>query len=110
MADFQKTSHVDSLRCCLRKGTGEGDRLRLTNLQPITLLNTTYKIFAKALQKCLQPLMVEVIDSDQIAFLHVWFILNNILLRHELIQWAKGSHQNSIFLKVVFNKAYDRVE
>ena len=51
-----------------------------------------------------------VIDSDQIAFLHVLFILNNILLGHESIQWAKESHQNSIFLEVVSNKAYDRVD
>lgn len=28
-----------------------GDRLRLTNWRPITLLNTTYKIFIKALQR-----------------------------------------------------------
>ena len=37
-----------------------GDHSSLINWQPITLLNTTYKIFAKALQQGLQPLLVEV--------------------------------------------------
>lgn len=88
----------------------EGHRLRLTNWRPITLLNTTYKIFAKALQRRLQPLLVEVIDSGQIAFLPLWSILNNILLTHGSIQWAMESNQDSIFLKLDFSKAYDSVD
>lgn len=63
----------------------EGDHSRLTNWRPITLLNITYKIFAKALQRRLQPLLVEVIDSDQTAFLPLRFILDNILLTYESI-------------------------
>ena len=74
------------------------------------LLNTTYKIFAKALQWRLQPLLVEVIDSDQIALQPLRFILNNILLTHKSIQWAKESQQESIFLKLDFSKGYDRVD
>lgn len=61
----------------------EGDRLRLNNWLPIMLLNTIYKIFAKTLQPWLQPLLVEVIDSDQITFLPLGYILDNILLTHE---------------------------
>lgn len=86
----------------------DGDCSSLTNWRPITLLNTTYKIFAKALQQRLQPLLVEVID--QTAFLLLQFMLDNILLTHETIQWAKESHQESIYLKLDFSKAYDRVD
>ena len=86
----------------------EGDWL--TKWWPITLLNTTHKIFNKALQRRLQPLLVEVIDSDQIAFLPLRCILDNILLTHESIQWAKESRQKYIFLKLDFSIAYDRVE
>ena len=82
----------------------------LTNWWPITLLNTTYKIFAKALQRQLQPLLVEVIDSDQTAFLPLRFILDNIILTHELIQWVKELCQEFIFLKLDFSKTNDRVE
>ena len=88
----------------------EGDRPSLTNWQPITLLNTTYKILAKALQRRLQTLLVDVFDSDQTVFLPLRIILDNILLTHESIQWAKESRQESILLKFDFSKTYDRVD
>ena len=86
-----------------------GDRLSLTNWRPITILNTAYKIFAKALQRRFQPLLVEVIDSNQTTFLPLRFILDNILLTKK-IQWAKEFRQDSIFLKLDFSKAYDKVD
>ena len=69
------------------------DCSRMMNWRPITLLNTTYKIFAKVLQRRLQPLLVEVINSDQIAFFAFWLILDKILLVHKSIQWAKELHR-----------------
>ena len=83
--------------------------LKLTNWRLITILNTTYKIFVKALQRRLQPLLMEVIDNDKITCLTLRFVLDNILLRYESIQWAKESRQDSIFLKLDFSKAYDIV-
>jgi hypothetical protein len=80
------------------------DRSKLTNWQPITLLNTTHKIFAKALQRQLQPLLVEVIDNDQTAFLPLPFILENNLLTFNSIQWAKESRQESILLNLTLAK------
>jgi hypothetical protein len=59
----------------LHKG---GGRSSLNNWRPITLLNVTYKIFAKALQIRLQPVLMEVISPDQSAFLPMGFILDNI--------------------------------
>lgn len=53
---------------------------------------------------------MEVIDSDQTAFLPLRLILDNIYLTHESIQWAKELHQNLIFLKLDFSIAYDRVD
>ena len=46
----------------LHKG---GDRQALTNWRPITLLNLGYKIYAKALQLRLQPVLMEVISPNQ---------------------------------------------
>ena len=51
----------------------DGDKLKLTNWRPITLLNTTFKIYAKALQRCFQPLLVEVIDNNQMDFSPLMF-------------------------------------
>jgi exonuclease III len=91
----------------LHKG---GERKTLTNWRPITLLNLSYKIFAKALQLRLQPVLTEVISCEQSAFLPLRFILDNILLTQEMMVWAEQSRQAMLFLKLDFSKAYDMVD
>jgi hypothetical protein len=54
--------------------------LALTNWRPITLLNLSYKFFAKAIQLRLQPILMEIISCKQSVFLLLRFILDNILL------------------------------
>lgn len=87
-----------------------GVRKALTNWRPITLLNMGYKIFAKALQLRLQPVLMEVISFDQSAFLPMRFILDNLILTQETMAWAEQSNQALLFLKLDFSKAYDMVE
>jgi hypothetical protein len=70
----------------LHKG---GKKKQLFNWKPITLFNVTYKIFAKAFQMQMQPMLMETISRDQSTFLPFKFILNNILLTHKTIAWAK---------------------
>jgi hypothetical protein len=53
---------------------------------------------------------MEVISSDQSAFLPLRFILDNIFLTHETIAHAKKSNQPLVFLKLDFSKAYDRID
>jgi hypothetical protein len=78
----------EGLIVLLHKG---GPRDSLNNWRPITLLNVSYKLFAKALQKRLQPILMEVISHDQSAFLPMRFILDNIFLTYETIHYAKQS-------------------
>jgi hypothetical protein len=40
------------------------ERVALTNWRPITLLNLSYKKFAKALQLWLQPILSEIINYE----------------------------------------------
>jgi hypothetical protein len=74
------TSVTEGLISLLHKG---GGRTTLNNWRPITLLNVTYKIFAKALQIRLQPILMEFISPDQSSFLPMRFILDNIFLTGE---------------------------
>jgi hypothetical protein len=90
----------------LHKG---GDRLPLGNYRPITLLNSTYKIYAKCLQRRLKPVLAEVISPDQKAFLPKRYILDNIVIIQETLNWTKVSKQPLLLLKLDFAKAYDRV-
>jgi hypothetical protein len=87
-----------------------GTRNTLNSWRPITLLNTSYKVFAKTLQLRLQPILMEVISPDQSAFLPLRFKLDNIFLTHETIAHAKRSKQPLVSLKLDFSKAYDKVD
>jgi hypothetical protein len=87
-----------------------GGRSTLNNWSPITLLNVSYKIFAKTLQRRLQPILMEVISHDQSAFLSMRFILDNIFLTYETIYYANQSKKPLLFLKLDFSKVYDKVD
>ncbi len=52
----------------------------LDNWWPIFLINVAYKIYAKTLQLKFQPILMEVINCDQITFIPFWYILDNVLL------------------------------
>jgi hypothetical protein len=97
-------SVVQGLISLLHKG---GDRRPIGNYRPITLLNSTYKIYAKLLQCRLQPILMKVISPDQSAFLPLRYILDNIVLTQENLNWAKTSKQPLILLKLDYIKAYD---
>ena len=87
----------------------EGDAKNLNYWRPITLLTTSYKIFAKTLQRRLQPILSDVISPEQTAFPPFRFILDNIVLTQETLHWAKASRQSTVFFKLDFSKAYDKV-
>ena len=67
----------------------------------------SYKILAKALQKRLQSLLLDIIDENQMGFLPMRYILDSILVQAKIIEWSKESHQNLILFKQDFKKAYD---
>lgn len=77
---------TEGLIALLHKG---GGRNTLKNWRPIILLNVAYKIFAKALQMRLQPVLMELVSHDQSAFLSMRYILDNIFLTQETISYAK---------------------
>jgi hypothetical protein len=100
-------SITEGLIALLHKDRG---RTTLNNWRPITLLNILYKLFAKTLQKRLQPVLTEVISHDQSAFFLMRFILDNIFLTYKTIHYAKQTKQPLLFLKLNFSKAYDKVD
>lgn len=63
-----------------------GEKEDLNNWRPITLLSVTYKIFAKALQCWLQHMLMEIIDLEESAFMLQCYILDNVLLLHEILK------------------------
>ena len=101
------TSLYDQRAITLIHKSGPNDDLG--NWRPITLLNSAYKIVAKALQIRLKPLLADLISPDQTAFVPHTFILDNVFVAHETLDIARRTKQPMLFLKVDFKKAFDKV-
>lgn len=79
-------------------------------LIPITLLNVSYKILTKALARMIQLLVARIVHKEQIGFIKVIFVLDNLITTWEGLEWAWETGQKVIFLKIDFDKAYDIIE
>jgi hypothetical protein len=66
-----------------------GDKNELGNWHPILLLNVAHKIYTKALQLYLQPMLMDVINNDQFAFLPLRYTLDKVVLTHGTIDLAR---------------------
>ena len=68
-----------------------------------------YKITAKALQRRLQPLLLEVINSNKTAFLPNRHILDNVLVLHKPIAWTQELEKIWPYSSWTFKMAYDTI-
>ena len=80
------------------------------NWRPITLLNTDYKIAAKAIANRLQNVLPKLINSDQTGFLQGRFIGENIRLIDGLINHTAARNIPVLLMFLDFEKAFDSVE
>lgn len=86
------------------------DQRILGNKRPITLLNSVYKIGAKAMQRRLSPILQNIISPQQSAFLPGRNIHHNLLMVSEMLQQAQDSGEEHILMKLDVCKAFDRLE
>lgn len=82
----------------------------ITNWRPITLLNVRYKIISKATALKLRPILPLVIRLEQIGFFKGRYILDNVITVWEGMKWAQNSIQEALFIRINFEKSYDRIE
>ncbi len=90
----------------------KGDRQSadVSKWRPITLLNTVYKIYAKALSIRFLEVLPFIIHSAQTGFFKERSILGNIFTFWEAVAIAKKSNQELAILLLDFEKSYDCVE
>jgi hypothetical protein len=80
------------------------------NWQLITLLNSDYKIAAKAIANRLQNVLPKLINSDQTDFLNGRFIGENIRLIGGLKNHTAAHNIPGLLMFLDFEKAFDTVE
>jgi hypothetical protein len=84
-----------------------GDKAKLNNWRPITLLGSIYKILAKTLASKLRTELNKIIWPNQTGFVEGQSILDNVFMAHEGLGWAEESNQDLVLLLLDFEKAFD---
>ena len=102
--------HNSALRgiICLIPKRGKDSRI-LTNLRPITLLNTDYKLIEKVLANRLKPALEQIINEDQKAYLPRRHIHTNIRRILDLLYYAERENREGVILSLDFSKCFDRI-
>ena len=83
------------------------DRLFLKNWRPLTLLNTDYKILAKALANRLIKFLPFIVEDDQTGYISGRFIGCNIRLIEDILIRTTKLNIAGILLTIDFEKAFD---
>jgi hypothetical protein len=77
--------------------------------RPIALINVIFKFIAKAYAIRLAPLANRTIDRSQTAFIKGRALHEGVLALHEIAHELARNKLGGLFLKLDFEKAYDRV-
>ena len=85
------------------------DRTDIANYQPITLLNSDYKIFTKALALQLAMTAPSVIHENQAGFIPGRSITDQIKLTQIIINYAEVTEQGGAIIALDQEKAYDEI-
>ncbi|CAI5967659.1 unnamed protein product [Closterium sp. NIES-65] len=87
----------------------KGDKDKLDNYRPITLLNFTYKVLARVVANRMRPLLHRVISEEQYGFIPGRRISDAIGVVADVIEAAKKGDEDWYLLLVDFRKAFDSV-
>jgi hypothetical protein len=82
----------------------------IRQFRPITVINVIQRIFSKVCASRLAPVMECLTHPSQLAFLKGRYIYDGILALHEIIHEVKVRRLKGVFLKLDFQKAYDRLD
>lgn len=88
----------------------KADKKLLKNWRPLTMLNTTYKILAKLLANRLKKVLPTLISRQQTGFIPGRYISENISIAWLTIDWVPRHKVLALFLKLDFEKAFDKVD
>ncbi|KAK2637718.1 hypothetical protein Ddye_025513 [Dipteronia dyeriana] len=86
--------------------------MEMSQLRPISLCNTTYKVISKIIVQRLRHLLPNIISPNQVAFVPGRQIQDNIVVAQEVLHKLKTSKGRSGYFawKIDLAKAYDRLQ
>ncbi|KAE8787553.1 Signal recognition particle 54 kDa protein, chloroplastic [Hordeum vulgare] len=76
---------------------------------PITVINVIFRILAKGFTNRVTPLADQITHPNQWAFIRGRYILDGVLVFHEVVHEVRTKHLKVAFPKIDFHKAYNTV-
>lgn len=86
-----------------------GDRLDTRNYRPLTMLNSVYKVMAKALALRIRSTVSQIVHPRQFGFVQGRSIHEAIFNAITAVDWASEQDEEYIMINMDLEKAYDRV-
>jgi hypothetical protein len=81
----------------------------MKNFRPIILLNCSFKFFGKLITSRLERTCQRIIAKEQSVFLRGGFILESVVVAHEVLHSVHKNKEPEVIIKLDYEKAYDRV-
>jgi hypothetical protein len=83
--------------------------MQIKKFRPISLLSCSFKIFGKLMASRLERVCQRLIAKEQNAFITGRYILESVVVAHEVVHSIYKSKDLGIIIKLDYEKAYDRV-
>lgn len=87
----------------------KGERTKVVNYRPITLLNTDYKLLSKILAIRLADVAPGIVHPAQAGFVPGRRLRNHTQLAKMMINWAEATEVNGAIVALDQEKAYDKI-
>lgn len=86
-----------------------GEASNMKQFRPISLLNCSFKILSKILTLRLTSIAQRIVAPSQNAFIKGRYILESVVVAHEIVHSIHKTGEQGVVLKLDFEKAYDKV-
>ncbi len=87
----------------------KGEKTRIVNYRPITILNTDYKLLSKMMATRLAEVAPQLIHRSQAGFVPGRRIQDHTQLARLMIDWAEMNEENGAIVALDQEKAYDKI-
>ncbi|TFY54647.1 hypothetical protein EVJ58_g8730 [Rhodofomes roseus] len=101
------TKFADGWLCPIYK---KGDKRKIENYRPITLLNSDYKIYTRTLTSKLGTVADTLIHEDQAGFVPKRHIENQTQTCRVLVDYAEALEEDGVIVALDQEKAYDKID
>jgi Reverse transcriptase (RNA-dependent DNA polymerase) len=100
------TNFAEGWMCPLYK---KKDKRQIVNHGPITILNSDYKIFTKALAVKLSKTVPTIIHENQAGFISGRSIFDQVKLTKLVVDYAEAIEENGVIVALDQEKAYEKI-